>query len=323
MIAYLTRMAACLQVLFTTTAETLGKTTQFVKRQRKVTASGFAQCLVFQWMARPKATLESMALELDVSPQALQQHLGPAPAAVLLPLRGSRGRIRTPQPRDERDAAGAARRLTGRARMPRSKTTAGAEAMTRAPTAGTPVSRALGENVRRLRLERGLSVVDLAARSGIARATLTQLESGRGNPTIETIAAPAAVLGAEADALLRYDPAPHVLVVRDGEGGRTSEIATLIDRHPHEAGRTEVFDFRLAGGGRERSTSHGPGSAEIVLVRSGHLRVGPLEATVELDAGDYAAFSADCLHEYVAPPGEGTRFWLVVRYGTTRSRRRR
>ena len=64
-------------------------------------------------------------------------------------------------------------------------------------------------------------------------------------------------------------------------------------------------------------------AAEIVLVRSGHLRVGPLEATVELGAGDYAAFSADCLHEYVAPPREGTRFWLVVRYGTTRSRRRR
>jgi transcriptional regulator with XRE-family HTH domain len=207
--------------------------------------------------------------------------------------------------------------------MPRSKTGAGIEAAPRAPTAGTPVSRALGENVRRLRLERGLSVVDLAARSAIARATLTQLESGRGNPTIETISALAAVLGAEADRLLRYDPAPQVLVVRDGEGGRTSEIATLIDRHPHDGGRTEVFDFRLRAGERERSTSHGPGSAEIVLVRSGHLRVGPLEATVELGVGDYAAFSADCLHEYVAAPDEDARFWLVVRYGTARSRKRR
>jgi transcriptional regulator with XRE-family HTH domain len=209
--------------------------------------------------------------------------------------------------------------------MPRNKTTplADARALATASTAGSPVSRALGENVRRLRLERGLSVVDLAARSGIARATLTQLEGGRGNPTIDTIAALAGVLGAEADGLLRYEPAPRVLVVRDGEGGRTSEIATLIDRHPHDGGRTEVFDFRLPAGGRERSTSHGPGSAEIVLVRSGRLRVGPLEATVELGAGDYAAFSADCLHEYAAPPDEAARFWLVVRYGTSPSRQRR
>ena len=210
--------------------------------------------------------------------------------------------------------------------MPRGKTTVDAgpaDPAVTVATAGTPVSRALGENVRRLRLERGLSVVDLAARSGIARATLTQLESGRGNPTIETIAALAVALGADADRLLRYDPAPAVLVVRDGEGSRTSGIATLIDRHPHDSGRTEVFDLTLAAGARERSTSHGPGSAEIVLVRSGRLRVGPINATVELAAGDYAAFSADCLHEYAATRDAAARFWLVVRYASTRSRTRR
>ncbi|HBI46601.1 MAG TPA: IS4 family transposase [Planctomycetales bacterium] len=86
MVAYLTRLAACLQVLFTTTAETLGKTTNFVQRRRKLTASSFAQTLVFRWMAQPKTTMESMALELDVSPQALQQHLGPKAEAFLRAL---------------------------------------------------------------------------------------------------------------------------------------------------------------------------------------------------------------------------------------------
>ena len=86
MVAYLTRLAACLQVLFTTTAETLGKTTHFVQRRRKLTASGFAQALVFRWMAQPQTTMESMALELDVSPQALQQHLGPKAEAFLRAL---------------------------------------------------------------------------------------------------------------------------------------------------------------------------------------------------------------------------------------------
>jgi hypothetical protein len=85
-VAYLTRLAMCLQVLFTTTAESLGKSTTFIQRRRKLTASAFAQTLVFQWMARPQATLESMALELDVSPQALQQHLGPKAEAFLLAL---------------------------------------------------------------------------------------------------------------------------------------------------------------------------------------------------------------------------------------------
>lgn len=86
MVAYLTRLAACLQVLFTTTADTLGKTTHFVQRRRKLTASRFAQTLVFRWAAQPKTTMESMAVELDVSPQALQQHLGPKAEAFLRAL---------------------------------------------------------------------------------------------------------------------------------------------------------------------------------------------------------------------------------------------
>ena len=184
----------------------------------------------------------------------------------------------------------------------------------------TPLARAVGQNVRRARLDRSLSVVDLAARSGIARATLTQLEGGRGNPTIDTIEALAAVLGCAPESLLRSESVPRVVVVRDGEGSPTSEIATLVDRRP--GSRTEVFDFRLGPGGRERSTSHGPGSSEIVLMRDGRLRVGPADATVELAPGDYATFSGDCLHEYEAAGGAGARFWLIVRYGAPRSRRR-
>jgi hypothetical protein len=39
-------------------------------------------------MAQPKTTMESMALELGVSPQALQQHLGPKAEAFLRALLG-------------------------------------------------------------------------------------------------------------------------------------------------------------------------------------------------------------------------------------------
>lgn len=83
---YLTGLAACLQVLFTTTAEALGRATDFVTRQRRLTAAGFAQALVFQWMAQPRATLEAIARELDLSPQALQQRLGPEAQAFLRAL---------------------------------------------------------------------------------------------------------------------------------------------------------------------------------------------------------------------------------------------
>src|SRR5437667_310089 len=79
-------LAAALQGLFTTTAQALGKATGFIRRRRRLTAAGFAQTLVFRWMAKPKTTLESLARELGVSPQALRQRLGPQAQAFLLAL---------------------------------------------------------------------------------------------------------------------------------------------------------------------------------------------------------------------------------------------
>ena len=86
MTAYLTGLAACLQELFTSTADYLGRLTGFIQRQRHLTAAQFAQTLVFRWLAKPRTTLEALARELGLSPQALQQRLTPAAQAFLLAL---------------------------------------------------------------------------------------------------------------------------------------------------------------------------------------------------------------------------------------------
>src|SRR5438128_6990421 len=75
---HVTTLAVCLQALFTVTAERLGRATKFIQRQRRLTASDFVRVLVFEWVSRPAATLESLACHLPLSPQALQQRLGPA-----------------------------------------------------------------------------------------------------------------------------------------------------------------------------------------------------------------------------------------------------
>lgn len=74
---YLTGLARCLQALFTTGAEELARASGFVRRQRRLSGPGVAQVLVFQWLARPAATLESLARHLDVAPQSLDERLGP------------------------------------------------------------------------------------------------------------------------------------------------------------------------------------------------------------------------------------------------------
>lgn len=63
-----------------------------------------------------------------------------------------------------------------------------------------------GQNLRRLRREKGLSQEELAHRAGCARAYLSGAEAGRRNATIETIEALAAVLEIHPSDLIRSPP---------------------------------------------------------------------------------------------------------------------
>lgn len=71
-------LATALQTLFTTTAEQVGRATGWLKRRRCLTAADFAQTLVLGWIDDPRASLESFAGRLDLSPQALHQRCTPA-----------------------------------------------------------------------------------------------------------------------------------------------------------------------------------------------------------------------------------------------------
>src|SRR5438132_11094708 len=57
---------------------------------------------------------------------------------------------------------------------------------TRGGTAGPPLD-VIARSLRRERQRAGLSLTELARRAGIAKSTLSQLEAGTGNPSVETL----------------------------------------------------------------------------------------------------------------------------------------
>ena len=61
----------------------------------------------------------------------------------------------------------------------------------------------LGENVRRLRKERGLSQEELAFRAGMKRSYLSDLERGTRNPTVRAMGRLAAALAVEPYGLIK------------------------------------------------------------------------------------------------------------------------
>ncbi|AKU90631.1 shikimate kinase [Vulgatibacter incomptus] len=80
--------------------------------------------------------------------------------------------------------------------------------------------RLLGQRVRELRLEKGLSLRQLAKASGLSERFLSDLEAGRGNISVARLADVAAALGRTAAGLLREAEA-------SGEAQRVGVISLL------------------------------------------------------------------------------------------------
>jgi transcriptional regulator with XRE-family HTH domain len=171
-----------------------------------------------------------------------------------------------------------------------------------APAGGGAPLDAVAANLRRLRAVRGLSTVELARRSGVARATLVQLEAGRGNPTLETLYALANTLGVGLGEVIAPSAVDEVEIVRAAEGARVAGAAVrarLVARLPARAG-LELYDLSLRPGRRQRSQPHPAGVVEHLLVHAGRVRAGPESAPVELGPGDYARYAANVPHVYEA-----------------------
>jgi transcriptional regulator with XRE-family HTH domain len=176
------------------------------------------------------------------------------------------------------------------------------------------IVKVVGTHLRRLRAEQGLSLSDLARGSGVAKATLSALEGGRGNPTLETLSALAAALQIPMGDLITAADPPPVTVVRNDAGtdipGTANDLRLIARFTP--GGTVEVYEAQWPKRSTRNAGGHGPGTREHVFVTRGGLKVGPLGREVGLAGGDYATFAADEPHLYEARAG--TRALLLMQW---------
>ncbi|MDX6701479.1 MAG: hypothetical protein QOF26_1705 [Baekduia sp.] len=176
------------------------------------------------------------------------------------------------------------------------------------------IVKVVGTNLRRLRSDHGRTLSDLARASGVAKATLSALESGRGNPTLETLSALAAALQVPmGDLIAPADPVP-VTVVRNDEGtaipGTANDLRLIARFVP--GGTVELYEAQWPKRSTRNAGGHGPGTREHVFVTRGGLKVGPVGREVGLAGGDYATFAAHEPHIYEARAG--TRALLLMQW---------
>lgn len=161
----------------------------------------------------------------------------------------------------------------------------------------------IARTLRKERERAALSVSELARRAGISKATVSQLESGSGNPSVETLWALGVALGVPFAVLVDQQTNAPTLIRADDLAGVPSSAAaysaTLLSASPPGA-RRDVYLIQAEPGDPRRSDPHHPGTTEHVVLISGQALIGPTDDPVLLNPGDYLSYAGDAPHVFEA-----------------------
>lgn len=157
--------------------------------------------------------------------------------------------------------------------------------------------------LQRERARKGLSLSEAAKRAGISKSTLSQLESGAGNPSVETMWALAAAYEVQLSALID-PPRPKISLVRlhslpQMPSSTADYSAALLSASPPSA-RRDIYVITAEPGSRRDSEPHPSGTVEHLIIGSGAARVVCAGETADMQPGDYLTYPGDQPHSFEA-----------------------
>ncbi|MDH6623300.1 transcriptional regulator with XRE-family HTH domain [Streptomyces sp. LBL] len=164
------------------------------------------------------------------------------------------------------------------------------------------LTQSLARNVKRWRTDRNFTLDALAARAGVSRGMLIQIEQARTNPSLGTVVKIGDALGISITTLLDYEQGTKVRVVPADQAVRLWHTdAGSYNRllaGTEAPGPLEMWDWRLMPGDNSPSDPHPTGTVELVHVTAGELTLTVDGAEYRVPAGASATFEANAPHTY-------------------------
>ena len=147
----------------------------------------------------------------------------------------------------------------------------------------------------------------LAEQAGVAKSTVSLIERGQGNPSIDTVWALASALGVPFTSLFHDEPpADDVSVVREDDGSVIAIEDAGLDEGlvvRHMLTRTggaliEIYTLVLDEGAVCPAEAHVAGLFEHITVAAGKVEISNDSFKETLKQGDLISFRADQPHTY-------------------------
>jgi transcriptional regulator with XRE-family HTH domain len=174
----------------------------------------------------------------------------------------------------------------------------------------------ISARIRTRRQDRKLSLDALAARSGVSKGMLVQIEKGTTNPSIGTLCRVAAALGASIADLVDAAPSGREDVILAAaprtlwKGSRGGHATLLVGSSGPDM--LELWEWELRPRERYDAIAHPSGTLELLHVTSGRLAL-IFGSTTYLVASQTAATAfTDRPHSYACVGSRPARFTMVV-----------
>jgi XRE family transcriptional regulator, regulator of sulfur utilization len=190
----------------------------------------------------------------------------------------------------------------------------------------------IGPRLQACRKAQGLTLAELAARSGVSRSMLSEIERGSANPTYGTLWHLTRALGIDLNGLIagtsetsedRIDVQPENLTptIHSADRGCTLQILSPVSM----VSLVEWYLLTFEPGGSLISAPHGAGTVEHLHCTEGEIVVHSAAAEMVLRAGDTARYAADVPHALISVGDKrakkGAKAFLVVASGEIDRRR--
>ncbi|MFJ6851135.1 helix-turn-helix domain-containing protein [Streptomyces sp. NPDC091271] len=164
------------------------------------------------------------------------------------------------------------------------------------------LTQSLARNLKRWRGERGFTLDALAARAGVSRGMIIQIEQARTNPSVGTTVKLADALGVSITTLLDYEQGSQVRLVPEDQAVRMwsteAGSSTTLLVGTEARGPIELWSWHLMPGDSSASDPHPEGTVELLHVTAGELTLIVDGETHVVPAGTSATFEAHVPHSY-------------------------